>query len=260
MNKLVEASKGMLKSRALAFFKNGLINQRRQNFFVLQKINKQQNFLSIAQFDFSTKVGKKKQEKIEKQKEKETRETPQGTIDLTPVEETMKAQLDHTKAELAKLKTGRLTPDMFEKLSVVAYGEKTPLTELCQIVSKAVTTVQLNIYDDALVGAIHKILENSDLNLQLKREGKIITCTMVGGNTKEIKDATIKAAKSVVDKAKNLLRKHRQTGQDMIKGYKKFESEDFIKEAEKEVDNIHNKFVAELDNLLKIKEKEIISS
>ncbi|KAL4475586.1 hypothetical protein ABPG72_009275 [Tetrahymena utriculariae] len=260
MNKLVESSKGMIKSKALAFFKNGLINQRRQNFFILQQISKQQNFLRIAQFNFSTKVGKKKQEKLEKQKEKETRETPQGTIDLTPVEESMKGQLEHTKAELAKLKTGRLTPDLFEKLFVVAYGEKTPLTELCQMVSKAVTTVQLNIYDDALVGAIHKILENSDLNLQLKREGKIITCTMVGGNTKEIKDATIKAAKSVVDKAKNLLRKHRQTGLDMIKGYKKFESEDFIKEAEKEVDNIHNKFVAELDNILKSKEKEIMSS
>ncbi|KAL4430534.1 hypothetical protein ABPG74_005459 [Tetrahymena malaccensis] len=260
MNKLVDISKGMIRSKALTLFKNGLINQRRQNFFILQQISKQQNFLSLAQYNFSTKVSKKKQEKIEKQKEKETRETPQGTIDLTPVEESMKGQLDHTKAELAKLKTGRLTPDMFEKLSVVAYGEKTPLTELCQIVSKAVTTVQLNIYDDALVGAIHKILENSDLNLQLKREGKIITCTMVGGNTKEIKDATIKAAKSVVDKAKNLLRKHRQTGQDMIKGYKKFESEDFIKEAEKEVDNIHNKFVAELDSILKSKEKEIMSS
>lgn len=118
----------------------------------------------------------------------------------------------------------------------------------------------MNIYDDALVGAIHKVLENSDLNLQLKREGKNITCTMVGGNTKEIKDATIKAAKNAVEKAKLTLRKHRQTGQDMIKGFKKFESEDFIKEAEKEVDNIHNKFVAELDTLIKAKEKEIISS
>ena len=104
------------------------------------------------------------------------------------------------QVELSKLKTGRLTPDMFEKLFVVAYGEKSPLTDLCQIVSKAVTTVQLNIYDDALVGAIHKILENSDLNLQLKRDGKIITCTMVGGNTKEVKDATIKASKTLVEK------------------------------------------------------------
>lgn len=45
-----------------------------------------------------------------------------------------------------------------------------------------------------------------------------------------------------------------------MKACKKFESEDFIKQAEKEVDAIHNKFIAELDTLMKAKEKEIASS
>lgn len=74
----------------------------------------------------------------------------------------------------------------------------------------------MNIYDDALVGAIHKILENSDLNLQLKRDGKIITCTMVGGNTKEVKDATIKASKTIVEKSKLTLKKHRHEGLELV--------------------------------------------
>lgn len=52
----------------------------------------------MNQYNFSSpKVGKKKQEKLEKQKEKETREIPQGQIDLTPVEEHMKGVIEATK-------------------------------------------------------------------------------------------------------------------------------------------------------------------
>lgn len=46
-------------------------------------------------------------------------------------------------------------------------------------------TLQLNIYDDSIVMDVMKALENSNLGLQLRRDGKVITCTQIGGNTKE---------------------------------------------------------------------------
>jgi ribosome recycling factor len=61
------------------------------------------------------------------------------------------------------------------------------------------------------------MLENSDKNLQLKREGKIITCVLQGGSTKEMKDGLVKQVKQQVDKAKDKIRDIRSEGVDMVK-------------------------------------------
>ncbi|EGR27901.1 ribosome recycling factor, putative [Ichthyophthirius multifiliis] len=172
----------------------------------------------------------------------------------------MQKTIEQIKIDFTKLKIGRLTAEMFEKYTITAYGEKTQITELCQIISKTMNTVQLNIYDESLVSAIIKILENSDLNLQIKKEGKNILCTMLGGNTKEVKQQIIKQIKAVSEKAKLVLRKQRHEALEQLKPFKKFESEDFIKNGEKEIENIHQKLINELDQLLKSKEKEINSA
>jgi ribosome recycling factor len=109
-----------------------------------------------------------------------------------------------------------LTPEHLDELVVYAYGAKSSLVQLAAISSMATNMLQLNIYDDAIVHDVVKTLENSNLNLQLRREGKVITCTQVGGNTKEQKTLVIGKVKHHIDGAKLHLRKIRADGIDHV--------------------------------------------
>ena len=56
------------------------------------------------------------------------------------------------------MKSGRLTPELFEQYVIVAYGQKTPVTELAQIVPKTATSIVLNVYDEHLIPEIMKVI------------------------------------------------------------------------------------------------------
>jgi len=65
--------------------------------------------------------------------------------------------LNKLKADIAKIKPGRLTQQNFEAVKVVAYGEKRPLAELVQFIPKTANTVAMNVFDEGMVTDIIKV-------------------------------------------------------------------------------------------------------
>ena len=124
-----------------------------------------------------------------------------------------------------------MTPELFDTFLVKAYGEMTSISQLAQIVSRNATNVVLTVYDESLMGDIMKVknnflkkneifqkfLENSDMNFQLKKVDKTITCSITSGNTREIKEATIRTAKTILENYKGKFRKIRAMGMDYVK-------------------------------------------
>lgn len=62
---------------------------------------------------------------------------------------------------MTKIKVGRLSADIFENIFCSAYGEKTPISELAQIVPMSNNQVVLNVYDEALITQVLKVLESA---------------------------------------------------------------------------------------------------
>lgn len=120
--------------------------------------------LTTAAFSFPSlkrtfaKKGKKELEKEEKEKARSSSgvEIPKE-IDLQVIETGYKEVIAKTTAALAKMKFGSLTPEMIGNLSVSAYGEDSPMSELSQITLKNDTTAMINIYDQGLFNNIKKV-------------------------------------------------------------------------------------------------------
>lgn len=87
---------------------------------------------------------------------------------------------------------GRLTEETFSDVLIPAYGERTPLAQLVQFIPKGATTLTLNVYDEKMIPHIQKVLETSDKSYQIKKDQKMITVTLLGGNTKESKNEAVK--------------------------------------------------------------------
>jgi len=205
------------------------------------------------------KQGVKKQERVaQKQEKKEA--TVSKEIDLKAIETKMTSVIETFKADIAKIKPGRLTQQNFETTKIVAYGEKRPLAELVQFIPKTANTVAMNVFDEGMVTDIIKTLEASKDSLTIKRDGKTITCTLVGGNTKEMKEGLVKQVKAEYEKVKDKIRDVRSEAVENVKKMEKFLLKDALVTANKEIQNMNDKAVADLDKVFKAKEKELLSA
>lgn len=114
-----------------------------------------------------------------------------------------------------------------------AYGEMTPMSQLAQIVPRNATSINLSVYDESVIPEMMKVitlfmkqffkmivllkfLENSDMNFQLKKQEKVITCSITSGNTRDIKEAALKTAKTLLESYKGKFRKIRMTGMESV--------------------------------------------
>jgi len=99
---------------------------------------------------------------------------------------------------------------------IPAYGEKQSLGELCQIVSKSVISLQLSVFDEALIPVILKVLETSDNCFEVRKDRNQILVTLVGGNSKEQKLAVVKEIKETVERSKASLRQVRHQALEFV--------------------------------------------
>ncbi|KRX04918.1 Ribosome recycling factor domain [Pseudocohnilembus persalinus] len=189
-----------------------LVNTQTYNFLVFNKnSNLQGNFNAeiyclnnICKQNFAKK-GKKQEEKQNKKEEKKNlSEQLDKKIDLNVPEQNFKSEIENLSKQLKKIQVGRLTPDFFDRYEIPAYGGKQRFNELAQITPKNETTVILNVYDEGLVNAVYKTLENSGEQFQMKIEGKNIQVVLLGGNTKEAKQNSVKEAEKITLKLKIL--------------------------------------------------------
>jgi hypothetical protein len=105
--------------------------------------------LHTPAFKFA-KISKKKEEKIEKSKEKEqarSKVSNSKEIDLEAMEKEFKNVANLAKTEMQSMKLGRMDPSIFSTIYVKVYNETTPVSELAQIVEKNINTCIVNPYN-----------------------------------------------------------------------------------------------------------------
>lgn len=162
------------------------------------------------------------------------------------------------KKDLASLKAGRANPAMLDRIEAEYYGTMTPLNQLANISVPEARILQIQPWDKSSLKAIEKALLISDLGLNPNNDGTIIRL-IIPELTEETRKNIVKTVKKYGEDAKIAIRSVRREGNDNIKEFKSDMSEDDIKKAEEEIQNITDSYVKKVDEIIEVKEKEIMS-
>jgi ribosome recycling factor len=168
----------------------------------------------------------------------------------------MEKSLDGSKRELASIRTGKATSSMLDTVRVEAYGNSMPLNQLASVAAPEPRMLTVTPWDKGLVTAIEKALRDSDLGLNPASQGGMIRVPLPSLNQDRRKEL-VKVVHKLAEEARIGIRHARTECRDKLKKLEKI-SEDDVKHAEKDLQKLHDEYIAKIDELLKGKEAEIM--
>ena len=163
------------------------------------------------------------------------------------------------QADVKKLRTGRAHPSLIEHLKVDYYGSEVPLQQVASINVEEGRTLVISPWEKTVVQAIEKAIHKSDLGLNPLTAGTIIRIPMPPLTEERRRDIT-KVVRHDAENARVAVRNVRRDVMADIKEMlkEKLVSQDDERRAETDVQKLTDKYVAEIDQLLAAKEKEIM--
>ena len=162
-------------------------------------------------------------------------------------------------ADLKKLRTGRAHPSLIENLKVDYYGTETPLQQLANIGIEDARTLVVTPWDKAAVQAVEKAVYKSDLGLTPNTAGTVIRIPLPPLTEERRRDIT-KVVRGDAEGARVAVRNvRRDVLQDVKEALKeKMISQDEERKSQEEIQKLTDKYVAEIEQVLAAKEKEIM--
>lgn len=177
---------------------------------------------------------------------------------LDEAKELMQKAVDHTAAELVKIRAGKAMPNLLDGIMVQYYGAPTPLNQVSSVTTPDARTLAIKPFERNLISEIEKAIINSDLGLAPQNNGEIIILT-IPALTEERRVQLVKQAKSECETGKISIRSVRKdTNESLRKLQKEGASEDAIKRAEEQVQKFTDNYSAKIDELLVKKEADIM--
>ncbi|HEX6443917.1 MAG TPA: ribosome recycling factor [Streptosporangiales bacterium] len=177
---------------------------------------------------------------------------------LLEAEEKMEKAVSVAKDDFAAIRTGRAHPAMFSKIMVDYYGAPTPLNQLASFHIPEARMVIVSPYDKSSLDAVERAIRNSDLGVNPANDGAIIRIVLPE-LTQERRKEYIKLARTKAEESRVSIRNVRRHAKDSLDKLAKDgdAGEDDVHRAEKELEDVTHKYVAQIDELLKHKEDEL---
>ncbi|SNR73334.1 ribosome recycling factor [Desulfurobacterium atlanticum] len=179
---------------------------------------------------------------------------------LKDADKRMKKSVDVLKTEFSGLRTGRASTILVEDIKVDYYGTMTPIKQLAQISVPEATQIAIQPWDISVVPNIEKAIRNSDLGVQPQTDGNVIRINLPPLTEERRRDLVKKAGK-MAEQARIAIRNIRHEIMKELDKMKKEGgvSEDEIKRLKEELQKITDKYIKQIDELLKKKEEEILT-
>jgi ribosome recycling factor len=174
-------------------------------------------------------------------------------------EEKMEKAVAVAKEEFAGIRTGRAHPAMFAKITAEYYGAQTPVNQLASFHIPEPRMIVIQPFDKTSMGAIEKAIRNSDLGVNPSNDGAIIR-VVLPELSEERRREYVKIAHRKAEDGRVAIRNIRRHSKDTLdKMVKTGDSgEDEVRRAERELDELTQKYVTQVDELLKHKEAELL--
>ena len=178
---------------------------------------------------------------------------------LLDAEEKMEKAVAVAKDDFGGIRTGRATPQMFNKIVIDYYGAMTPINQLSSLTVPEPRMAVISPYDKNSLGLIERAIRDSDLGVNPANDGKVLRCVFPE-LTEERRKEYIKVARAKAEDGRVAVRNLRRTAKQ---GLEKLEKDgevgkDDVTGAEKRLDGITKKHVDAIDDMLKHKEAELL--
>lgn len=172
----------------------------------------------------------------------------------------MKKTVDALQYDFSTLKAGRANPKMLDKITVDYYGAMTPLNQMAAITSPEPRILMVAPWDVSSLKTIEKAIMGSNLGLNPSNDGKQIRL-VIPQLTEERRKELVKMVLKSGEDSKVALRNIRRSAIDELKKAEKAKeiTEDDVKQGEKSIQKILDEFIKNVDELVKEKEKDIMT-
>ena len=176
------------------------------------------------------------------------------------IEERMDKTINVLVDNFASVRAGRANPAILNKIMIDYYGVPTPINQVAGISVPEARLIVIQPWDASVLKEIEKEIQKSDLGINPNNDGKVIRINFPEP-TEERRKELLKDIKKMSEDSKVSIRAVRRDGIEEYKAMQKESviTEDDLKLAEDEIQKITDRKVAEIDKLLEIKEKEIMS-
>ncbi|MGN1451581.1 MAG: ribosome recycling factor [Eubacteriales bacterium] len=175
------------------------------------------------------------------------------------IESKMKKTIDALSYELSTIRAGRANASVLDKVNVEYYGTPTPINQLASISVPEPRVLMVSPWDPSVLKAVEKAILQSDVGITPVSDGKAIRLSFPP-LTEERRRDLAKGVKKYGEESKVTVRNVRRDAMDKYKAMKKKSeiTEDDLKIVEKDIQELVDKYVKEIDKVVAAKEKEIL--
>ena len=181
-------------------------------------------------------------------------------MELQELEERMKKTIDVFNQNLSEIRAGRANPAILNKVSVEYYGTPTPINQVAGISVPEARTIVIQPWDASVLKDIEKAILASDIGLNPNNDGKVIRLNFPE-LTEERRKEIAKDIRKIAEDSRVAIRSIRRDGMEDAKSRCKNSeiTEDEKANLEDKIQKLTDKYVAEIDQMLENKEKEIMN-
>lgn len=178
---------------------------------------------------------------------------------VKPFEEKMTKTLSVLNSEYASIRAGRANPAVLDKIMVDYFGTPTPIQSLAAVSVSEARILVIQPWDKSVINAIEKAIQKSDIGINPNSDGNVIRIMFPQLN-EERRREICKGIQKTAEDSKVAIRSIRRDANEKFKALKKKSeiTEDDLKDLEKEIQTVTDKFIKEIDTVAAKKEKEIL--
>jgi len=178
----------------------------------------------------------------------------------TDADKKMQKSLEALHSAFNKIRTGRAHPAILDSVMVNYYGQETPLKQVASVNVEDNRTLLVASWEKNLVPTIEKAIMMSDLGLNPSSNGDAIRVPMPM-LTEETRKEMVKQAKADAEQGRVSVRSARRDANSMLKDMLKDKeiSEDDLRRGEEEIQKLTDKYIAEVEKMLKAKEEDLMA-
>ena len=180
-------------------------------------------------------------------------------FDTSAYEAKMKKSVEAYAKSLSVLRVGRASPDVLARVTIDYYGSPTPINQVAEMKVADARTLVITSWDKSQMKAIEKAILASDLGLNPQNDGSCIRI-IFPAMTEETRRNMAKQVAKMGEDAKVAIRNIRRDANDAVKAGKKNGelTEDEAKTADKQVQDLTDKYIKEIDAITAAKNREIM--
>jgi ribosome recycling factor len=174
-------------------------------------------------------------------------------------ERDMRKSVETVAREFGGVRTGRASTALLEPIRVDYYGTPTPLSQVATLATPEIRLIAVQPWDPTLVPAIEKAILKSGLGVTPTSDGKVIRIA-IPPLTEERRKELVKVVRKLAEDGRVAVRNVRRDANDRLKALEKDKkiSEDGLRKGLEQVQDLTNRVIKEIDDVLAKKEKEIL--